>query len=287
MTGRPHGYARYRLDNCRCYVCGLARSEYDQRRNRLIAYGRWQPFVSPTETRTHIEALAAKGYGIRRIAELAGLDRKIVRDISRGFRADPGRGNPKLTKIRTETAAAILAVPLHDDNLASGALVDATDTWQRIHALIALGYPRGWIAQKTDHRSAALQLRRDQITAASATAIRELYEQVGDTPGPSARARAEGLRNGWLTPFQLEASREPIDTDAETSLDEIAVERLMGGTLRLPNNDRSPELVEAIRRLAGLGLNDAAIGERIGRTSAAVLKQRSRNDIPPGLRRPA
>lgn len=194
---REHGYARYRLDGCRCYTCGYARSEYDQRRDRLIAYGRWQPFVAIAETQHRIGDLRAIGFGDRSIALLAGLNRKVVRDVRTGVRHDPSRGNPPLTKIRTETAAAIAAIPYDPLAAPEGAYIDATMTWTRIHALIRAGYPRGWIAQAIGRQRPALQLRRERVTVANARAIRDLVNRVGERPGPSARARTEGEAHDW------------------------------------------------------------------------------------------
>lgn len=194
---RPHGYARYRLDGCRCYTCGYARAEYDDRRNRLIAYGRWQPFVALEETQHRIHDLNALGFGDRTIAALAGLGRKAVRDIRTGVRHDPGRGNPPLTQIRTDTAAAIAAIPFDPLEAAPGTYVDATLTWTRIHALIRAGYPRSWIAHQLGRKTPALQLRADRVTVANARAIRDLLHHVGHRPGPSKRAQAEGIANDW------------------------------------------------------------------------------------------
>lgn len=206
---RPHGYARYRLDGCRCYTCGYARAEYDDRRNRLIAYGQWQPFVPIDETQHRIHDLGAIGYGHRTIARLAGLQRKTIRDIADGIRHDGTRGNKPLTKIRTETAAAIAAIPYDPMGAADSALIDATLTWERIHALIRAGYPRAWIAQQLGAQRGALQLKPDRVTAANARAVLALFQQVADTPGPSARARNEGIAKGWPLPADLEHSQLP------------------------------------------------------------------------------
>lgn len=205
MSKRDHGYARYRLDGCRCYVCGFARAEYDDRRNLLIAAGRWHPFVPLEETQHLIEDLRAVGLGDRQIALLAGLNRKVVRDIRRGFRADPSRGNPPMTKVRSETAAAIRAIPFTGMLAADGATVDATLTWERVHALIRSGYPRTWIARHlgSTAKTPALQLASDRVSAANARAVRDLLHQVGPRLGPSARARREGELNGWPTVADL------------------------------------------------------------------------------------
>lgn len=213
MTDRPHGYARYRLDGCRCYTCGWARAEYDDHRNRQIAYGRWQPFTDLELVTEHLAVLNAIGFGDRAVAALAGLSRKTIRDIRAGVRHDPGRGNPQLGKIRTATAAAILAVPIDTDQASDGASISASRTWDRIHALIAAGYPRTWIAQQAG-LGRSLQLRHDRITAGNARKIETLYRRVGDTPGHSQRARNEGRRNGWLTPFERAADGWDDDSPA-------------------------------------------------------------------------
>jgi transcriptional regulator with XRE-family HTH domain len=66
-------------------------------------------------------------------------------------------------------------------------------------------------------------------------------------------------------------------------LDEVAMLRIMAGTLPVAENARSPERIEAIARLAASGLNDSEIGARIGISADAVLKTRRRNEIPAGV----
>ncbi|GAW50594.1 MULTISPECIES: hypothetical protein [unclassified Nocardioides] len=196
---RDHGYARYRLDGCRCYTCSWARAQYDDRRNMLILSGNWQPFVPIEETQHRIADLKALGLGDRSIARLAGLQRKTIRDITDGIRHDGTRGNRPLTKIRAETAAAIAAIAF-DPLLAPGETrIDATLTWDRIHALIRAGYTRTWIARElgSTSKTPALQLDEQRISANNARAVRDLVLRVGIKPGPSARARREGEANDW------------------------------------------------------------------------------------------
>jgi hypothetical protein len=187
---RPHGYARYRLDGCRCYPCAYARAEYDDRRNRLIAYGRWQPYVPIAETQHRIDDLKALGYGDRSIGHLAGLGRKTIRDIAAGVRHDPGRGNPPLTKIRATTAAAIAAIEYTQLGAPDGAYVDATATWARIDDLLAGGHTRVWIAEQLGNQR-ALQLGRRRVTAAHARAVADLHAR--ETGPRQPRPAATGL----------------------------------------------------------------------------------------------
>jgi len=180
---REHGYARYRLDGCRCYVCGLARSMYDERRTKMMTAGTWQPFVPIEQTREHVLAMMEIGMGARQIALLADVDRKLVRDIARGRRQDPGRGNPPMTKIRKETAAKILAVPMDQLAAADGAYINATMTWTRIEALLEAGWTKARIAREAlGTQRPVLQLRRDRVTVANARKIQQYVElHLGDS----------------------------------------------------------------------------------------------------------
>ena len=63
MAERPHGYARYKLDGCRCYTCGYARSEYEAMRTRAILYGTWEPLIDAQPVRDHIKMLSEAGIG--------------------------------------------------------------------------------------------------------------------------------------------------------------------------------------------------------------------------------
>jgi hypothetical protein len=191
---RPHGYARYRLDGCRCYTCAYARSEYDTHRNQQIAYGRWQPFTDLTLVQEHIAVLNNIGYGDRQIATLTGLDRKTIRDIRTGTRHDPGRNNPALTKIRTATAAAVLAIPTITDQAADHTYIDATLTWQRIHQLLELGHTKTWIAQHAG-LGRAIQLGHGKVTARNARRIQQLHLEVTESqPKP---------RRPWIRPVTI------------------------------------------------------------------------------------
>jgi hypothetical protein len=206
MSNRAHGYARYRLDKCRCPVCCAALTAYNRRRAMAVTAGTWQPWVDAEPARTHVRLLRTQGLGSRRIAELAGLDRKAVTVLLNG-RTD--RSTPPPAKIRQATAAALLAVSVADGP-ADHAVIPATVTLRRIHALVAHGWPQARIAAYLGMRESnfAVLLARTTTTPATARAVAALYAQLStEDPrngGVSAvsyrRSRSQGQARGWAPP---------------------------------------------------------------------------------------
>lgn len=228
MPDRPHGYARYRLDGCRCYECSYAVAEYNDRRSRLIAYGRWQPYVDPAEAQFHILSLKDLGYGDRQIARLACVNRKQIRDIAAGIRHDPSRGNPPITKIRKETAAAILAVKYDPMSASDGTYIDATLTWQRVAELLEAGHTKAWISAQIGQGGQALQLGAHRVTARNARAVQELHARVF---GPRAAAAPALARPRGL-----------VRTAAEILADisEVGEDRVLVGAINTTEEDNLP-----------------------------------------------
>ncbi|MCQ9186763.1 hypothetical protein KMT30_48545, partial [Streptomyces sp. IBSBF 2953] len=136
---RPHGYARYRLDGCRCYVCGYARAQYDDNRNRAIAYATWQPWVDAEPAKVHIGFLRSCSMGLRAIADAADVNRKTLQAIA--------AGQPKA---RPATAAAVLTVEPTLTNLAPSTPISPLGTRRRAHALVAVGWPQHHLAEHLD-----------------------------------------------------------------------------------------------------------------------------------------
>lgn len=201
---RPHGYARYKLDGCRCYVCGFAVAQYRDAREHAIRRGQWQPWTDAEPARAHVQALQACGLGTRRIADLAGLERKTVIVIVNG-RAD--RGTPPPSKVRPATAAAILAVEPTLDNLGATVVIDATGTVRRLQALVAAGWPQSHLAVALGMTPGnfGAAIRRDRTIVRTARAVRALYDaywradplQHGASQAGVTRARRHAVANGW------------------------------------------------------------------------------------------
>lgn len=177
MSDRPHGYARYQLDGCRCYICGYARSQYDDNRNRAIAYGTWRPFVDAEPIRIHIRHLRSCGMGLRVIATAANIDRKRLQALLNGR---PERGTPPQKQVRPALAAAVLAVEPTLDNLGGSTVIDATGTRRRLQALGARGWPQHHLAVRlgmTDSNY-GVSLDRARVIVRTARAVRSLYDEL-------------------------------------------------------------------------------------------------------------
>lgn len=196
MTERPHGYARYSLDGCRCYTCAWARAQYNDRREKLIRLGQWQPFVDPAGARAHAELLRAAGFGTRQIAALSGVNRQAVMEILSG---ESGR-------IRPVTHAAIVAVSAAAE-LAGGTAVPSVGTRRRAEALAAAGWSLpeqaralGWCLSNYH----AL-LKRPSVVAHTARLVRNLYDRWSALPPPRGsaadRARRRALAKAWFPPM--------------------------------------------------------------------------------------
>lgn len=194
----------YKINLCRCGPCTRANTRYESRRTRLIVYGQWAPFVDAQPVRDHVLALSDAGVGRRRVAQLAGLSASVVGNLLYG-RA----GRAPTRNLRPATAAAILAVRADLDTLAGGALVDSAGTIRRLQALACIGWSLNEQARRVGilvTNYSTLQ-RRPRVAAATARAVRSLYEELSMTPPPAGqpgvtRARNEAARKGWLPPLE-------------------------------------------------------------------------------------
>lgn len=204
---RDHGYARYRLDGCRCYTCAAARSDYDDNRNRAIAYGTWHPWVDADPVRAHVTHLRSCGLGLRRIAAAAGVQRSTLVGLMNG---KPGRA--PASRIRPVTALRILDVQPTWNNLGDSTVIDATGTVRRLRALVALGWSQAKLAQRLGLTPSnfTTTINADRVLVRTARAVRGLYDELWNQAPPedthreklaASRARNLASARGWVSPL--------------------------------------------------------------------------------------
>jgi transcriptional regulator with XRE-family HTH domain len=205
---RDHGYARYKLDGCRCNVCGYANAVYYDRRVLAMRRGQWQPFVNAEPVREHIRALRSCGLGLRTIAQAAGVDRKRLQAVTNGR---PDRGTPPQEKVRPELAAAILAVEPTLNLLPDKTVIDGAGVRRRLQALVRVGWSQAKLAERigwTPSNFTTLLSGRP-VTAGSVRLVRGLYDDLWNQAPPedshhdkiaANRARNHATAQGWLPP---------------------------------------------------------------------------------------
>ncbi|MDG4798962.1 hypothetical protein [Micromonospora sp. WMMD980] len=203
-AGRPHGYARYKLDGCRCYTCCFDVSEYNRRRDKAIAAGTWRSDTTPV--RAHIRSLMAAGMGWKQVAKTADVNPSTVGRILYG-RPDQGTPPPKTT--RYDIAQKLLAVKL---NLHPNTPIDATGTIRRIRALAAIGHTLtaiaegiGWTLQNLSHLAhsdAGPRGRHVEVRTAQAVAgLYDSWSMTVPTGWVCDRARRRAAELGWPPPL--------------------------------------------------------------------------------------
>lgn len=196
----------------RCKRC------YQYYRVHEVKAGRWQSlYVDAQPVKEHVKALREVGLSTRRIAVLAGVNRKVLQWL------EDERINSQ--KIKGTTAKALLGVPIPECPLhrvaANKALVDALGTHRRLKALVAFGYSRSHLGIELGMASpwsnVSHIMRSPRVTAGMACRVEQLFDRLQMTPGPSRYARSEGRRKGWLVPFawdedEMDRCLKPCDT---------------------------------------------------------------------------
>ena len=177
-------------------------AEYARTRNRLLAYGRWDPWTEAHPVRDHIAHLAAAGIGWMRAAELAGLSSATVSHWLYGH-----NGWPPPKQIHADKAAKMLAVKASPESLADRALTDPLITVRRIQTLAADGFPIKYVAERLGRDATNLSriMRQSHVEVGTARAVAALFTELAGTDpaaaGVSARnatyARNWAAKKSW------------------------------------------------------------------------------------------
>jgi hypothetical protein len=279
----------YVKDRCRCTDCTAANTTASRTAARERVYGRWQPYVDAGPVREHIAALRAAGIGVERIAHLAGLSVRYIRELAEHSRG----GSSGTRRVRPDTATRILDIGISDASRAPHSRLDATGTRRRLQALIAIGWPTELLAAQLGRRPNSLQrsMTGESITARTAHDVATLYERLwntrpprgtGDQRAAADAARAYAAAQGWLPPLAW----DDIDTDPTptpptsrlprgNAIDGIAVERALAGD-NITYDDLTPvEQQEVIRRLSARGTSIRDTAALLGTTKRTVSRRRA------------
>jgi hypothetical protein len=243
----------------------------------MILYGRWQPFVDAGPVRAHLKELAAAGIGRKHVAELAGISPATLRRLD-GLQ--PGR--PATRHMRPETAQAILAIRPGLAACAASARVDPTGTRRRLQALVALGWTQTALADRLGMSvgNFAAMLRRPAVSAGTARAAVQLYDELWNRPAPDgtaaerARARAAkryAQRHGWPPPLAWD----------DGALDNPQAAPGGGWQRSARKTWRAADLAAEAHELFGHGLDRRQAADRLGVPKKTLDAALSRATTPP------
>jgi transcriptional regulator with XRE-family HTH domain len=297
-----HGtHACYVLDRCRCIPCKTANTAYERSRNRLTAYGRWQPHVDAGPVRAHVQDLQNAGLGLKRIAVLSGVSNGALSKLMYGKRQPDGTQVPSV-QVRTDTAVKLFRVTAHPDLLGQTVCIPSSGTIRRLQALVAAGWSQSKLARELGMNPSNFTgvMVRPECQTRTARAVSDLYERLAPVPPPedshrdriaASRARNRASAAGWPPPLWW----DPEDLDDPTfsehlrylnvesrrshhDVDPVAVEEAIRGntTVTLTIAERR----EVIRHLHALGLNDQDIQRRTGITDRTCVRIRRELDLP-------
>lgn len=181
----------YTKRRCRCEPCREVARRYNKQ-YRLKRHQGVARLVDAAPVHAHVQKLRAAGISDRSITMAAGYGSR--NSLFLLMQRD---------RVRAATAIRILSVRLEDCRRPL-TYVDATGSRRRLQALAAIGWPYREIADRlgADHKGlqnvqSGLTLR---VRHQTAEAVRALYDELWDQPGPSSRAAAIARGKGWAVP---------------------------------------------------------------------------------------
>lgn len=280
-----HGtHACYVLDRCRCHPCADANTAYERQRSRRHAYGRWDHWVDAEPVREHVKNLQRQGLGLKQIVRLSGYSQGAITRLMYGRLAnETNRRDEPTSRIRRDSADAILAVRATMDTLAPGQVIDIAGTARRLQALMA----NGWSQTKLAHRL-GYEVRnfnhlvhgKRQVTVASARRVRDLYEELWDQVPPRetrgdlgayTRTLRYAQARGWVPPLAWDDDTID-DPNAQPYVDEQAAPR---ARFELEDVDDCIDWGMDRRQAAHrLGVTLSALEQRCGRENRRDLLER-------------
>lgn len=172
-------------------MTGTYDARYERRRDTAIRNGTWQYPIAADVVAAHIAACRKAGMSIIDVARDAHLPSSTVYEAS------------SRKYVEGPTGAAILAV-VPRKTLPAGR-VDARPTARRLQALVALGHEQIALADRLgmhpNHMWKLIHGSRPALTAARASAVSRLFDELCWVDGGSLAARSVAAKRGWAPPL--------------------------------------------------------------------------------------
>lgn len=231
-----------------------SRKHSDARRRRFTEAG-VDTLVDAGPVRARILALAEIGVNLRMIAWQVGVPDTTVRFIRDGVHQ----------QARVWVAKRIMRANHHPHPAQRSVL--PVGAVRRCQALQALGWTSAQIGERAglEQTNVTALQRRTRIDYATWALIRDVYDELSSTPGPSDRARSYAARNSWPNPFEWEG----YDIDDPR----VTPPRSARGA-----RDRSgarADRLELVAELTAQGRSAEAIADQLGVSERQITRDRS------------
>ncbi len=243
-------------------------------------------YVDAAPVQAKLRRLVNAQVPLRTLGRVTGLSPTTVRKILDGEQAS----------VQRATAARVSRMSPQDVYLAqSMGHVPRVGAVRRVQALLAMGWPHHALGAVGIANSAQIiGPVGDLITVQRWRQVRDVYDRLSMTPGPSPETRGWAAKLGYAPPlaWDEESIDDPTATPqtgapvAVTSagdevVDVVAVARAVA-TTGASDYLTAIERRAVVRVMASRGASDAQIAEHLGVADRTVLRWRTQLQIPAG-----
>ncbi|BAD58890.1 hypothetical protein [Nocardia farcinica] len=260
--------------------------EYKRRKVRLLREAKGIPSLVDIEPlRDHLRWLSSLGFSDDALGRGCGLSHNAIRRIRLD---DVGQRHVQITRAARIRTLTHVPVPAQADTW-----VPALGAIRRIHALQAIGYTTRDLADylNTPQQGVSQITKRTRIYGSTWLRVRDVYDELSGTPGPSRTGEKKARDRGFAPPIAWEDvdidhpdSAPIVDTAAPSIavVDDVFVARILAGEHRgpIPAAERAAVLDHAVahgwiaRQLANaLGINRGAADRALVRHRARLRKR--------------
>lgn len=241
-------------------------------------------YVDAAPVRVRLQGLVDAHVPVRALGRVTGLSATTVRKILDGNQPH----------VQRATAARVAGLSPGDvyANQSTGH-VPRVGAARRVQALLAMGWPHQMLGAAGIVNSAQIiGASGDLITVQRWRQVRDVYDRLSMTPGPSPETRGWAAKLGYAPPLAWD--EEGIDDPSVTPghdatapgredcvVDEVAVARAaasVGAAASLTATERTA----VVRVMASRGASDTQIAEHLGVVDRTILRWRTQQQIPAG-----
>ena len=243
-------------------------------------------YVDAEPTRARLAELAAAKVPLRAMSRACGLSGSGVKAILAGRREHVQQSSAD--RVERLSLRRIYAEQTTGHVPRIGAA-------RRVQALLAIGWShRDLAAAGVPNTPNLLATGGHLVTVKRWREVRDLYDRLSMTPGPSPRTRGWAKSVGYAPPLAWDdaciddPSAHPQGEASKGAgahvIDMVAVRRTIDSLDGPPLT--SGERREVARAMAATGASDRVIGHRLGVADRTVLRWRRRHQIPAGHAHP-